>query len=181
MKKKPKFVIPTRRTSWLWAVLLTVVAIYGVPKLPVEYSRPEVLLAIVGGVWSWAFYRHKNHSDDARFFKELFTDFNARYDRINDRLASAMRNEKQFSAEEEQHFIDYFNLCGEEWLFYQAGYIYPAVWETWKKGMKQYGADARVAKLWQRERESESYYGFELPDAPAVGGRNPEEKQKGSL
>jgi hypothetical protein len=30
--------------------------------------------------------------------------------------------------------------------------------------MRQYAGDPRVQALWREERESNSYYGFELPD-----------------
>ena len=60
-------------------------------------------------------------------------------------------------------FIDYFNLCAEEWIFREAGYIYHPVWESWVNGMRQYARDLRVAELWRKENQTNSYYGFELP------------------
>ena len=33
-------------------------------------------------------------------------------------------------------FIDYFNLCAEEWIFREAGYIYDRVWKSWEAGMR---------------------------------------------
>jgi hypothetical protein len=59
--------------------------------------------------------------------------------------------------------VDYFNLCAEEHLFHEAGYIYDPIWESWRNGMKWYGTDPRVASIWAKERATNSYYGFELP------------------
>ena len=73
--------------------------------------------------------------------------------------------DRPFESDTKIKFIKYFNLCAEEWLFWKAGYIYDSIWKAWENGMKQYGRDARVVALWQEERVSDSYYGFEFPSA----------------
>ena len=95
--------------------------------------------------------------------KELLTDFNNRYNELNEALQKALWLQEPFSDETKLKFIDYFNLCAEEWLFRRAGYVYDPVWEAWENGMKQYSKDFRVRELWMQERNSNSYYGFELP------------------
>jgi len=55
---------------------------------------------------------------------------------------------------------DYFNLCGEEYLFYQKGYIYPEVWASWVKGMNIFFRNQRVNNLWLVEAKTSSYYGL---------------------
>ena len=83
---------------------------------------------------------------------------------LNEDLQKALWHEEEFHERVRLRFIDYFNLCAEEWLFWKAGYIYDPVWTARENGMKQYGKDRRVKELWKRERESDSYYGFEFPN-----------------
>ena len=57
---------------------------------------------------------------------------------------------------------DYFNLCGEEYLFYRRGFIYPEVWGSWVRGMNIYFKDDRIQELWLEELRNESYYGLDV-------------------
>lgn len=152
-----------RRAVWPWFVVATTILIMLVPILPMPYRDGGVLLTSVGGLWALAFYLHGRHADDAKFMKELLTEFNERYNRINGDLQSALWREGPFTEQAKLKFIDYFNLCAEEWLFRKTGYIYDPVWNSWQNGMKQYGKDQRVKDLWLSERGSDSYYGFEFP------------------
>ena len=58
-------------------------------------------------------------------FKELVTEFNRRYDKQNNSLLTVLDDDddKPLQKEQKDAFIDYFNLCSEEYLFYQIGYI----------------------------------------------------------
>lgn len=79
---------------------------------------------------------------------------------MNERL-NHIKN-KSVSELLESHEIDtlndYFNLCGEEYLFYRRGYIYPEVWKSWVAGMKIFYEDERIQKVWSKELNTESYY-----------------------
>jgi hypothetical protein len=125
----------------------------------------EVLIAVAGAVLGLAYFIQQQHLQNARFFKELATEFNRRYDSQNGKLLRHIGEDrgKPFTPEQTHDFIDYFNLCAEEWLFYKAGYIYDEVWQAWFNGMRQYGSDPRVARLWQQEQRTESYYGLDFP------------------
>ena len=155
--------LQNRRLLWLIFFAGTIVLILVLPLLPLPYRSSEVLIAAVGGLWALAFYLHQRHAEDARFMKELLTEFNGRYDQLNAELQSALWSKEEFGKETKLKFIDYFNLCAEEWLFWKSGYIYDPVWSAWENGMKQYGKDERVRNLWLNERGSNSYYGFEFP------------------
>jgi len=122
-----------------------------------------VLFSAIAGLWALAYYLHSRHADDAKFMRELLTQFNVRYNDMNEGLQKAVWSQETFTEEAKLQFIDYFNLCAEEWLFRKAGYIYDPVWNAWENGMKQYSKDFRVRELWAEERCSNSYYGFELP------------------
>jgi hypothetical protein len=123
---------------------------------------------LLGVAWGVFYFLYQQHIEQARFFHGLFTEFNTRYDKLNEGLMEAICSSGDFGQEERDRFVDYFNLCAEEFLFYQAGYIDDRVWDSWQRGMAQYSADPRVAALWQDEQQTNSYYGFVLP----IGQRN---------
>lgn len=158
-----------RGAFWPVPAILTTALIIGGPFLPAPYRNESVVIAAVAGIWAVTFFRHQRHIEDAKFMKELFEYFNDRYNKLNDNLHRALWNYGDFGADEEIAFMDYFNLCAEEWVFRQAGYIYDPVWESWHNGMLQFADDARVQKLWQRERQSKSYYGFKFPVGQTLG------------
>lgn len=89
----------------------------------------------------WAFitlFYSKKLSETA-FFKELFTEFNQRYDVLNDRLAViatsyAEKNITQLDANDRQAIIDYFNRCAEEYLYFKEGYIHHEALQSWYAG-----------------------------------------------
>jgi hypothetical protein len=154
-----------RHTLWPWFVAGSVLLLIVIPNLPGNYGNPEVLIASVGGIWALAFYLHGKQGEDAKFLKELLSEFNRRYNKLNDRLRAALNKQGPFETDADAKFIDYFNVCAEEWVFWKGGYIPEGIWIAWANGMKQYGQDARVKELWERERRSNSYYGFEFPVA----------------
>lgn len=96
--------------------------------------------------------------------RALMTDFNTRYDRLNNSLQAAVWSTgAPFTEKQNLQFIEYFNLCAEEWLFWRKGYIDEVVWKAWENGMRQYSKDGRVYELWTIEAGTDSYYGFVLP------------------
>jgi hypothetical protein len=152
-----------RRNIWPWCVAASLVILIIYLFVPAGYRSGTVLVSAVGSFWALAFYLRGRHAEDARFAKELLTEFNQRYDRLNNDLQSALWRSASFEEETKLQFIKYFNLCAEEWLFWKAGYIYDPVWKAWENGMKQYGRDPRVIALWKKEEGTDSYYGFKFP------------------
>jgi len=152
-----------RQSHWVLFASATVAAVLVLPRLPAPYAGIDVMLAAVGGIWALAFFLQQRHAEDARFLKELMTEFNGRYNELNGPLQQAIWSQGDFSEEQRLKFIDYFNLCAEEYVFWQKGYIDEPVWLAWRAGMAYYGRDQRVRKLWESER-GPSYYGFELPN-----------------
>ena len=157
---------PIRLKFWFfanyWWLVVALIAIAITTLLWLKESVSSIA-AVVGALLSLLYFLQKQKLEELRLFRDLFKDFNARYDVINDRLAAICSiNSGDFTAEEEQLLIDYFNLCGEEYLFFSQGYIPPAVWEAWHRGMQLIIACPRVNQLWCRERSSGSYYGLPL-------------------
>jgi len=56
----------------------------------------------------------------------------------------------------------YFNLCGEECLYAKKGFICEEVWRAWNNGMKFFRRNPRIIVLWDKELESDSYYGLKF-------------------
>ncbi|HWY52030.1 MAG TPA: hypothetical protein VNW72_11165 [Chthoniobacterales bacterium] len=152
--------VQDRRTIWVSSIGAAALVLIVDLIVPPAHQSSGVLLTVIGGIGALAFYLHRRHAEDARLVKELLTEFNERYDKLNNDLQLACWRDARFEEETKLLFIKYFNLCAEEWLFWRAGYIYEPVWEAWKNGMKQYSKDTRVITLWDKEAESDSYYGF---------------------
>jgi hypothetical protein len=130
------------------------------------FHRPELLLSAIGGVAGFTYFLYRQHLDEAKPFKELFAEFNGRYDALKDDLNAILfgRPEGLLSADEREHLFSYFNLCAEEYLFYKAGYIDHRVWESWYGGMKVFFKHPRIQALWEQDSKADSYYGFQPPE-----------------
>jgi len=125
----------------------------------------KILFTIAGSIISFAYFIQKQQLDEAKFINELFVQFNQRYANLNEKLNNIRENKKGFKeiqSDEIDTLNDYFNLCGEEYLFYRKGYIYREVWRSWVAGMKIYYDNERISRLWAHELSSESYYGLDI-------------------
>lgn len=123
------------------------------------------LYPAIGAVLGLCYFVLKQHLEEIGLFKELFTEFNARYDVMNQRLY-ALRDapaQQALMPDEITFLYDYFNLCAEEYLFYRKGFIYPEVWRAWCKGMEIFWSCPRIHALWEAELSTASYYGFKMP------------------
>lgn len=129
-------------------------------------SRNEQLstvLTVVGALLSLIYFLQKQKLEELRLFRELFKEFNSRYDELNEMLARIVESrEEEVSIEEREVLIKYFNLCGEEFLYFDRGYIYPIVWRAWHNGMKAIFSIQRVQRIWNVEKLTCSYYGLPL-------------------
>lgn len=126
---------------------------------------------------SLIYFVQKQKLEEVHLFNGLFEKFNQRYDRLNERLAEIdnVDSEIGLTNEEKAILVDYFNLCGEEYLYYKLGYIYPEVWNAWLRGMQQYYCNKRIRKYWQEELRTNSYYGLTdsiLRSGIKCGGRD---------
>lgn len=151
-----------RRYPWLFVLLcfgLLVVAYeLGGKDLKIEWA-----VSILAGIGGLTTFLYTQHLQETRLFTELFKDFNERYNALNHRLnAIAEIAEAGVQGEDRQVLVDYFNLCAEEYLYFNAGYIDTAVWSSWTRGMKFYAQVSGIRRIWQQELETGSYYGFSL-------------------
>ena len=123
----------------------------------------KILLPFVGGAISLIYIIEKQQLDEALLFKQLFYDFNKRYDDLNEELKK-IKDDSNIELTETEKFLlsDYFNLCGEEYLFYKNGYIYPEVWESWVNGMRIFLKIEKIKVEWMNEFKTNSYYGLDI-------------------
>jgi hypothetical protein len=124
--------------------------------------RAELLFSGIGAVAGFTYFLYRQHLDETKLFKELFVEFNARYEKLNDDLNKILYGPLQgeLTNAERELLFSYFNLCSEEYLFYKAGYIDQYVWKSWRKGMDIFFKHPRISPLWESERATDSYYGF---------------------
>ena len=125
-------------------------------KLP---DRVTLTGALIAGVLGFCYFIQQQRLAETHLFKELFTEFNQRYDQMNDELTS-IATAYAATLEQKQRIVDYLNLCAEEYLFYREGYILPHVWQAWCRGMLQYVDNESFRTVWQSELESGSFYGL---------------------
>jgi hypothetical protein len=126
----------------------------------------EWLLSVVGALAAFVYFLYQRHLEETKLFKELFVEFNARYDRLNsdlNRIREAPES-KLLEAGDKRILSDYFNLCAEEFLFQEADYIDEKVWQSWLRGMAYYAGQPRILAVWREEVGQESYYGFRLEE-----------------
>ena len=153
-----------RLYPWLFVVgcgvLLPLVFL---PQFPAD-KRFEAVVAVVGSVGALTHFFYSRHLEETRLFRELFTDFNARYNALNDQLNEIRMRPKpiELTPTDERTLYDYFNLCAEEFLFFRARYIHPEVWQAWCRGMVIFDDIPAIHDLWERELLTNSYYGFSL-------------------
>ncbi len=120
------------------------------------------LLTAVGGLTA---FLYSNHSQQIQLFRELFREFNARYDALN---ANLIRIRTRPPGEKLQPsdlgvLSDYFNLCAEEYLYAAAGCLDARVWRAWQNGMRYFAEDPEILEFWLQELRQDSYYGFTIP------------------
>ena len=114
-----------------------------------------------GVVLSSIFFIQKQKLEELRLFQTLFREFNARYDEMNERLTEVRETFGSDPSPADRDFlVDYFNLCGEEYLYYSAGYIPPEVWRAWQNGMLWFRKNEHIKRFWDQELGTDSYYGL---------------------
>jgi|AntRauTorcE11898_2_1112593.scaffolds.fasta_scaffold10056_2 hypothetical protein len=165
-----KFKHLLHRNYW-WVSTLLVIGIF-ILFIFIEEVEIELFISSLGAVFTSIYFVQKQKLEESKLFKELFGHFNKEYGKLNDKLEDFIQYEQDgFSDTKELRknpeyydlLINYFNLCAEEYVYYQQGYIYPNVWESWKNGMKYYCKKSTLfMDLWEEELGQGSYYKFNL-------------------
>ena len=123
---------------------------------------PSLLMPAVTSLAGLFYFLYSQHLQKARLFHDLFKNFNERYDKLNNKLNQIATNDSiLIEFEDQQILFDYFNLCGEEYLYYKNGFIDNEVWKSWRNGMLYFSSFKKIHDLWSNELKSGSYYGFD--------------------
>jgi hypothetical protein len=146
---------------YLWVTIALLVVALGV-ALCIRPDSWQEWFGVLAFPFAFLVAVQKQKTEELALFKELFTEFNERYDEMNEALNAIIAGPDgtPLTPKERDRLFDYFNLCGEEFLFYRQGYIYPEVWQAWRNGMKFFYNNPRVKELWDAELKNDSYYGF---------------------
>lgn len=123
-----------------------------------EWFTDQVLLGSVAASITVYLGLLRYRMDQDQVFRQLFKEFNERYDAMDNQLATLGNME---SGQAKLQVISYLNLCAEEYLWYKKGRIDKAVWQAWRAGMKEKLRHPIIIEVVRKELEStpESYYG----------------------
>lgn len=136
----------------------------------------SVILGAIGFGITVYYSRRTQKIANEKLMKELFTEFNSRYNELNnylveieqkypslDELLKASKDENpEYGDFLKQKVIDYFSLCAEEFYwFHHKKRIDPLIWRSWHSGMNYWYKIPAIRSLWQKEVKEngkESYY-----------------------
>jgi hypothetical protein len=127
----------------------------------------KIFLGLLGTIATLFFGSIKYRIENDKLFKELFQEFNSRYDlRFND-LINELKydNGRKLTKDERNLIIDYLNLCSEEYLWRSRNRIPKKVWNSWKAGIKENLCIKQVEEIYKKEISSIngriSFYGLD--------------------
>lgn len=152
-----------RHYWWLLPLIFILISFY-IINVCKNFDYFKFIIAILGTLLSLFYFIQKQRLEEMKLFREIFAECNSRYDQLNDKLNSIMDKPSNEPLNKEQivTLMDYFNLCGEEYLYYRQGYLFPEVWRAWFNGMEYFFANSLIAALWKEEKKADSYYGLPL-------------------
>ena len=118
------------------------------------------------------FNRSQSKIEKHRLQKELFGEFNKRYELLNDYLEKITKYDSLKSLEDKNpkkylvlrnKLNDYFNLCAEEYYWYKKGRIDDNLWKSWEVGMNSWYNNHRIIRdAWEEEYNNFGYQSFYL-------------------
>lgn len=134
-----------------------------------------IVLGLIGFGLTAYFARSSKQIAKDTMMKELFKDFNNRYDKLNNNLVRLDKNKpnleelKKYADYDEYHqtIIDFFNLCAEEFYWYHhKKRIDELVWHSWHKGMNYwYNNIPAIQELWELETQNGGQTSYYIADS----------------
>jgi hypothetical protein len=141
-------------------------------------ENPQVvitlIIGVVGLIITWWFSQNNLKIAHQKMEKDLFSEFNKRYDILNDTLfllrtdytiADLHSHISLYNDKKTLHhaLIDYFNLCGEQYYWKSKGRISDEIWNSWHAGMMGYYTRYEVVrKVWEEECKEDGYRTYYL-------------------
>jgi len=135
-------------------------------NLSITTAISTMVLGSIALYFSW---QQKKIAHD-QMMKELFTEFNRRYDDVNQFLEEIERlyptidalNLAPNAVELKNRTIDYFNICAEEYFWHKKNRVDKEIWNSWFEGMNYwYNNVPSIKTLWEieiREKGRKTYY-----------------------
>jgi hypothetical protein len=125
----------------------------------------EILGAVMATGISISFGVRQYKIENDKVFKELFKEFNNRYDTVFNDFLNKLYEEKEIKLvldlNEKLKVIDYINMCSEEYLWYKKGRIPEEVWKAWKNGIIHYAQIPSINNVFKEQySQRDSYYGL---------------------
>jgi hypothetical protein len=144
--------------------LAAVVLVATATLIPGYEDAWNAIGATLLGALSFSYFCQQQKLSEILLFKQFFTEFNSRYDSLNDTLSDiqAIAKGRWPDPVQTKRLIDYFNLCAEEFLFRQEGYIPDHVWGSWCRGMLIHLEHHAIKPIWDQEQDRKCYYGLSI-------------------
>jgi hypothetical protein len=125
----------------------------------------ELLGAVIATGISISFGVRQYKIENDKVFKELFKEFNNRYDTVFNDFLNKLDEEKEvklvLDLNEKLKVIDYINMCAEEYLWYKKGRIPEEVWRAWKSGIIYYIQLPYIKEVFKEQSlQKDSFYGL---------------------
>lgn len=132
-------------------------------------------LGIVGIIITFIFSIANKKLNHQKMEKELFSEFNKRYDAFNDSLnlldsittLEQLKKTDSLIEKKSMHhlLIDYFNLCAEQYYWRSEKRISPEIWQSWHSGMMYYYKKYPIVReLWENEIKDNGYKSYYLKE-----------------
>lgn len=81
-----------RRLPWLFIVLALLSVSFAIYGPAADEKRAQVAFTLVGASAVLVHFLYVRHLEETKMFRELFTEFNARYDKLNEKLNSLVNS-----------------------------------------------------------------------------------------
>lgn len=129
-----------------------------------------VIISLVAICLTYFYQKHTKKLANDKMMKELFTEFNLRYDKINNRLDKISKmSVVMWEAEKDEKnksliygdVVDFFNICAEEYYWYKESRLDTKIWKAWHKGMNDiYNRSKIIQHIWDEECKNEGYKSY---------------------
>lgn len=135
--------------------------------LEIIRNNQAAFIGLLGILITWYFSSLNKKRESDKMLKELFEDFNKRYDKLNNGLYDIVTDSKvttisELSKVQKKCIIDYFNLCAEEYFWHKRGRLNEKIWKSWKAGMNYWYGYSVISEMWHEEVKTKegklSYY-----------------------
>lgn len=111
-------------------------------------------------ILSRKYSEHTRKLEHAKMLKDLFKEFNERYDKIKNDLEDIVEHPAKHLNSHSTVFT-FFNICSEEYYWHKEGRLDDKIWRSWSTGMNDIYRKSKLIKdMWDVECEQEGYRSY---------------------